>query len=90
MISLGLPWQEMNDYPKHIRAVTLEQVQQVAKKYLTLNQLTEARLEPQLLPQKVVPMKFKAIKYVVFLMSCFLITTPAWAEVSGGAVPATD
>lgn len=52
VLSLGFPWQATIDYPKQIRAVTAEQVQQVAKKYLTTFQLTEARLEPQSLSQE--------------------------------------
>jgi zinc protease len=44
--SIGLPWHIKDDYVQKIMAVTAEQVQQVAKKYLTDERLTVAVLEP--------------------------------------------
>ncbi|MBT8133721.1 MAG: insulinase family protein, partial [Gammaproteobacteria bacterium] len=44
--TIGLPWQIKDDYVEKILAVTAEQVQQVANKYLTDDRLTVAVLEP--------------------------------------------
>lgn len=44
--TIGLPWQVKDEYVDKILAVTAEQVQQVANKYLTDNRLTVAVLEP--------------------------------------------
>ena len=44
--TFGLPWQIKDEYVKNILAVTAEQVQQVANKYLTDERLTVAVLEP--------------------------------------------
>lgn len=44
--TIGLPWQIKDDYVKNILSVTAEQVQQVAKKYLTDERLTVAVLDP--------------------------------------------
>lgn len=44
--TIGLPWQVKDDYVKNILAVTAEQVQQVANKYLTDERLTVAVLDP--------------------------------------------
>jgi zinc protease len=44
--TIGLPWQIKDDYVQKILAVTAEQVQQVAKKYLTDERLTVAVLDP--------------------------------------------
>ena len=44
--TVGLGWQKLDEYPDRIRAVTAEQVQAVAKKYLVDDQLTVAVLEP--------------------------------------------
>jgi len=44
--TIGLNWKLMDDYVERIRAVTTEQVQQVAKKYLVDDHLTVAVLEP--------------------------------------------
>ena len=44
--TIGLPWQIKDEYVKNILAVTAEQVQQVANKYLTDERLTVAVLEP--------------------------------------------
>jgi len=44
--SIGLPWHIKDDYVKKVLAVTAEQVQQVAKKYLVDERLTVAVLEP--------------------------------------------
>ncbi len=44
--SVGLPWQLMDDYLIYIKQVTPQQVQAVAKKYLTAPRLTVAELEP--------------------------------------------
>lgn len=47
LLSIGLPWQEMDSYPEKIKNITAEQVQTVAKKYLTAENLTTALLEPE-------------------------------------------
>jgi zinc protease len=44
--TVGLGWQKLDEYPDRIRAVTAEQVQAVAKKYLVDDQSTVAILEP--------------------------------------------
>ena len=44
--STGQSWRLLEDYVDNIRAVTAEQVQQVARKYLNDDQLTVATLEP--------------------------------------------
>jgi zinc protease len=44
--TVGLPWQIKDDYVKNILAVTAQQVQQVANKYLTDERLTVAVLDP--------------------------------------------
>ena len=44
--TIGLPWHIKDDYVEKILAVTAEQVQQVANKYLTDERLTVAVLEP--------------------------------------------
>jgi zinc protease len=44
--TIGLPWQIKDEYVDKILAVTAEQVQQVAKKYLTDENLTVAVLDP--------------------------------------------
>ncbi len=45
--TIGLDWQEMDRYAGNIRKVTAEQVMAVAQKYIDLNRLTTAILEPQ-------------------------------------------
>ncbi|PID47079.1 MAG: peptidase M16 [Proteobacteria bacterium] len=45
--STGLGWQLMDEYQDKILAITAEQVQYVAKKYLNEDQMTFARLDPQ-------------------------------------------
>ncbi len=45
--TVGLPWTKAGEYLDNIRAVTAEQVQQVAKKYFVDAQKTVAILEPQ-------------------------------------------
>lgn len=44
--TIGLPWQIKDEYVDKILAVTADQVQQVAKKYLTDERLTVAVLDP--------------------------------------------
>lgn len=44
--TIGLPWKIKDEYVEKILAVTAEQVQQVANKYLTDDRLTVAVLEP--------------------------------------------
>lgn len=44
--TIGLPWKIKDDYVPKILAVTADQVQQVAKKYLTDDRLTVAVLDP--------------------------------------------
>ena len=45
--TIGFPWRILQDYPNKLRAVTPEQVQAVAKKYLLKDNLTIATLDPQ-------------------------------------------
>lgn len=45
--TIGFPWKVVQDYPAQLRAVTAEQVQVVAKKYLLKDNLTVATLDPQ-------------------------------------------
>jgi len=45
--TLGFPWKMLQDFPEKIRAVTSEQVQEVAKKYLLKDNMTIATLDPQ-------------------------------------------
>jgi zinc protease len=45
--TVGLDWRLMDDYVSRLKAVTPEQVQAVAKKYLVDDHLTVAVLEPQ-------------------------------------------
>ena len=45
--STGLSWRDLAEYPRHLQAVTAEQVQAVARKYLVDDQLTVAVLDPQ-------------------------------------------
>lgn len=44
--TVGLGWQRMDEYVERVNAVTAEQIQAVARKYLTEEHLTIARLEP--------------------------------------------
>lgn len=43
----GLSWKFLKDYPARLQAVTAEQVQAVARKYLSTDNLTVATLDPQ-------------------------------------------
>ncbi|HLD08755.1 MAG TPA: insulinase family protein, partial [Methylophilaceae bacterium] len=43
----GFSWKILKDYPARLKAVTPEQVQMVAKKYLIRDNLTVATLDPQ-------------------------------------------
>jgi zinc protease len=45
--TIGFPWKILEDYPNKLRAITPEQVQAVAKKYLLKDNLTIATLDPQ-------------------------------------------
>lgn len=45
--TIGFSWKILQDYPAKLRAVTPEQVQAVAKKYLLKDNLTIATLDPQ-------------------------------------------
>lgn len=47
MESIGLPHRLVDSYPQQIKAVTAEQVMQVARKYLTVDRRTVAWLNPQ-------------------------------------------
>ena len=44
---VGLPYNEINNYIKGIQAVTAQQIQQVAQKFLNANDMTVATLQPQ-------------------------------------------
>lgn len=50
--TVGLSWREADKYVESIKAVTAEQVQIVAEKYLQEDQLTVAVLDPQVLDGK--------------------------------------
>jgi zinc protease len=43
----GFSWKILKDYPAKLSAVTSEQVQEVAKKYLVKDNMTVATLDPQ-------------------------------------------
>ncbi len=45
--SIGLSWQESSNFKKQVEAITAEQVQAVANKYLVPEQMTVAILKPQ-------------------------------------------
>jgi zinc protease len=45
--SIGFSWKMLDQYPAKLRAVTAEQVQAVARQYLTADNLTVASLDPQ-------------------------------------------
>jgi len=45
--SVGLGWPLVDEYVEHLSRVTPEQIQAVARKYLIVDNLTVARLEPQ-------------------------------------------
>lgn len=45
--TIGFSWKLLEDYPNKLRAVTPEQVQAVAKKYLLKDNMTIATLDPQ-------------------------------------------
>ena len=49
--TVGAGWQKLDEYPERIRAVTAEQVQAVARKYLVEDGLTVGILEPQSLTE---------------------------------------
>jgi zinc protease len=51
MEALGLGWRLADQEVERVRAVTADQVQAVARKYLTDDRLTVAVLEPQPMPQ---------------------------------------
>lgn len=48
--SVGLPWQLTDEFPNKIKAISAEEVQKVAKKYLQSRRLTIARLIPSVEP----------------------------------------
>ncbi len=45
--TMGYSWRLLNDYTEKLKAVTSEQIQAVAKKYLTKDNMTVATLDPQ-------------------------------------------
>lgn len=45
--TMGYPWMLIKEYPEKLKAVTSEQVQAVAKKYLTKDNMTVVTLDPQ-------------------------------------------
>jgi zinc protease len=47
MASVGLDWRMLDDYVKNLNAVTAQQVQAVARKYLVDTNLTVTILDPQ-------------------------------------------
>ncbi|MDX1824461.1 MAG: pitrilysin family protein [Thiohalomonadales bacterium] len=50
--TIGVGWRKVDEYPEKVRAITAEQVQAVARKYLIDDGLTVAVLEPQALNEK--------------------------------------
>jgi zinc protease len=50
LVAIGLPWQEADNYVKRIQAVTPQQIQAVARKYLIPQRLTVAILKPLPIP----------------------------------------
>lgn len=52
METIGLGWKILDEYVQQISAVTAEQVQEVARKYLIEDHLTVANLDPQPMDQK--------------------------------------
>jgi len=60
--TVGLPWQELDNYPDRIRAVTAKEVQAVVRKYLIDDTLTTAILEPLPLEQGATANKHKTPK----------------------------
>jgi zinc protease len=52
LVSLGLDWRLLDQYVEHMKAVTAEQVREVARKYLTDDELVVATLEPLPIPQQ--------------------------------------
>jgi zinc protease len=44
--TVGLDWRLADEYVDHLKGVTAEQIQQVARKYLTEDNLTVTVLEP--------------------------------------------
>ena len=55
--TVGLGWQRMDEYVDKVRAVTAEQVQQVAQKYFIEDSMTVAVLDPQPIDPKSMPRK---------------------------------
>jgi zinc protease len=53
--STGHSWRDLADYPRRLQAVTAEQVQAVARKYLDDDKLTVAVLDPQPLDENKQP-----------------------------------
>ncbi|SMF94228.1 zinc protease [Methylomagnum ishizawai] len=49
--TVGLGWNKVQEYVDKVNAVTAEQVQKVAQKYLIENRLSVAHLDPQPLPE---------------------------------------
>jgi zinc protease len=45
--TMGYPWTLIKEYPEKLKAVTSEQIQAVAKKYLTKDNMTVVTLDPQ-------------------------------------------
>lgn len=45
--TMGYSWRLLKEYPENLKAITSEQIQQVAKKYLVKDNMTVATLDPQ-------------------------------------------
>jgi zinc protease len=45
--TMGYGWRLLKEYPEKLKAVTSEQIQAVAKKYLVKDNMTVATLDPQ-------------------------------------------
>ena len=55
--TMNYSWRLLKDYPEKLNAVTSEQIQAVAKKYLIKDNMTVATLDPQPIDPNVVPAK---------------------------------
>jgi zinc protease len=45
--TMGYSWRLLDEYPEKLKAITSEQIQAVAKKYLVKDNMTIATLDPQ-------------------------------------------
>ena len=55
--TMNYSWRLLKDYPDKLKAVTSEQIQAVAKKYLIKDNMTVAVLDPQPIDPNAIPAK---------------------------------